>query len=109
MYRRAGVDGVRLKCPIVRELLPREDETDLIDLNALLLLQCLLNRQHLIFGLEVECLLATGERFDEDLINRFVWVYMCEGRRPRVNCRHGVMNDTVKTIRTRYRKKQEIE
>lgn len=74
MYRRAGIDCVRLKRPIVRELLPREDETDLIDLDALLLLQCLLHRQHLIFGLEVECLLATGERFDEDLIYRFVCV-----------------------------------
>ncbi len=67
MYRRASIDGVRLQRPIVRELLPREDETDLIHLDALLLLQCLLHRQHLIFRLKVERLLAPGERLDEDL------------------------------------------
>jgi hypothetical protein len=70
MYRCASIDGVRLQRPIVRELLPREDKTDLIHLDALLLLQCLLHRQHLIFRLKVECLLAAGESFDEDLIYR---------------------------------------
>lgn len=111
MYRRAGIDGVRLKRPIVRELLPRENETDLIDLDALLLLQCLLHRQYLIFGLEVECLLATGERFDEDLIYQFVCACACacEGRSPRVNSRHGEKNDTVKNNQDEVSKNQEIE
>jgi hypothetical protein len=70
VYRCAGIDSVRLQRPIVRKLLPGEDKTDLIHLDALLLLQCLLHRQHLIFRLKVECLLTPGESFDEDLIFR---------------------------------------
>jgi hypothetical protein len=48
-------------------LFPREDETDLIHLDPLLLLQRLFYGKNLVFGLEVEGLLTPRERFNEDL------------------------------------------
>ena len=72
MYRRPCIDAIRFQRPIVRQLLPRKNETDLIDLNPLLLLQCLLHGEDLILGLEVEGLLSAGEGFDEYL-SYMVW------------------------------------
>lgn len=49
------------------QLLPRKNKTDLINLNPLLLLKCLLYGQDLILGFKVEGLLSACESFDEDL------------------------------------------
>ena len=49
------------------QLLAGVDEADLLDLDALLLLEGLLNGQDLVLGLEVEGLLAAGEGLDENL------------------------------------------
>lgn len=43
------------------------DEADLLDLDALLLLEGLLDGQDLVLGLKVEGLLAAGEGLDENL------------------------------------------
>ena len=76
MYRRPCIDAIRFQRPIVRQLLPRKNETDLIDLNPLLLLQCLLHGEDLILGLEVEGLLSAGEGFDEYLVIWW-WCWWC--------------------------------
>lgn len=52
---------------VVRELLSREDELDLVDLDAFLFLERLLDGEDLILGLEVEGLFAAGQCFDKDL------------------------------------------
>ena len=49
------------------QLLAGVDEADLLDLDALLLLEGLLDGQDLVLGLEVEGLLAAGEGLDENL------------------------------------------
>lgn len=67
MYRRPSIDTVRLQRPIIRELLPRKDETNLIHLNPLFFLECLLYGEDLIFWFKVEGLFTAGEGFDEDL------------------------------------------
>ena len=43
------------------------NETNLVDLNALLFLQCLLDGQYLVVGLKVEGLLAARKSLDKDL------------------------------------------
>lgn len=49
------------------QLLARVDETDLLDLDSLLLLEGLLDGQNLVLGLKVEGLFAAGEGLDENL------------------------------------------
>lgn len=58
MYRRPSIDTIGFQWPIIRKLFPRKDETDLIYLNPLLFLKCLLYGKDLIFGFEVEGLLT---------------------------------------------------
>ena len=67
MDRAAGLDVVELERLVVRELLARVDQADLVDLNALLLLQLALDLQDLVGGLEGHGLLAARQRLDEDL------------------------------------------
>ena len=49
------------------QLLAGVDESDLLDLDTLLLLQGLLDGEDLVLGLKVEGLLAAGEGLDENL------------------------------------------
>ena len=68
--RAAGLDVVELERLVVRELLARVDQADLVDLDALLLLQLALDLQDLVGGLEGHGLLAARQRLDEDLRGR---------------------------------------
>ena len=68
--RAAGLDVVELERLVVRELLARVDQADLVDLDALFLLQLALDLQHLVGGLEGHGLLAARQRLDEDLRGR---------------------------------------
>ena len=68
MYSGTSLDIIRLQSFFIIELLPREDEPNLIHLYALLFLQLLLHSQHLLFWFEIEGLLAARERLDEDLV-----------------------------------------
>ena len=65
--RAAGLDVVELERLVVRELLARVDQADLVDLDALLLLELALDLQDLVGGLEGHGLLAARQRLDEDL------------------------------------------
>lgn len=67
MDRGAGGNVVGVEGLIVGKLLAGVDEADLLDLDALLLLEGLLDGQDLVLGLEVEGLLAAGEGLDENL------------------------------------------
>lgn len=58
MYRRPSIDTIGFQWPIIRKLFPRKDETDLIYLDPLFFLKCLLYGKDLIFGFEVEGLLT---------------------------------------------------
>lgn len=49
------------------QLLAGVDESDLLDLDTLLLLEGLLDGEDLVLGLKVEGLLAAGEGLDENL------------------------------------------
>lgn len=69
MYRRPSIDTVRLQWSIIRELLPRKDETDLIHLDPLFFLECLLYGEDLVFWFKVEGLFTTCEGFDKDLLS----------------------------------------
>ncbi len=73
------------------QLLAGVDEADLLDLDALLLLEGLLDGQDLVLGLEVEGLLAAGEGLDENLRGGG------QGRRWRVRMR-GVEQGRQKVI-----------
>ena len=64
MYSGTSLDIIRLQSFFIIELLPREDEPNLIHLYALLFLQLLLHSQHLLFWFEIEGLLAARERLD---------------------------------------------
>ena len=68
MYRRPSIDTIRLQWSIIRELLPRKDETDLIHLDPLFFLECLLYGEDLVLWLEVEGLFTPCEGFDKDLV-----------------------------------------
>ena len=65
--RAAGLDVVELERLVVRELLARVDQADLVYLNTLLLLELALDLQDLVGGLEGHGLLAARQRLDEDL------------------------------------------
>ena len=65
--RAAGLDVVELERLVVRELLARVDQADLVDLDAFLLLELPLDLQDLVGGLEGHGLLAARQRLDEDL------------------------------------------
>ena len=65
--RAPRLDVVELERLVVRELLARVDQADLVDLDALLLLELPLDLQHLVGRLEGHGLLAARQRLDEDL------------------------------------------
>ena len=65
--RAAGLDVVELERLVVRELLARVDQADLVDLDAFLFLELPLDLQDLVGGLEGHGLLAARQRLDEDL------------------------------------------
>ena len=67
MYDCAGTNTMRACKTNNSQLLARVDEADLLDLDTLLLLECLLDGQDLVLGLKVEGLLAAGEGLDENL------------------------------------------
>jgi hypothetical protein len=58
---------VKFQRLVVGELLARMNELDLIDLDALLFLQRLFDRQYLILGFKIERLLASRKSLDENL------------------------------------------
>ena len=68
MYSGTSLDIIRLQSLVIIELLPRENEPNLVHLYALLFLQLLLHGQNLLLWFEVEGLLAARERLDEDLL-----------------------------------------
>ena len=65
--RAAGLDVVELERLVVRELLARVDQADLVHLDALFFLELALDLQDLVGGLEGHGLLAARQRLDEDL------------------------------------------
>jgi hypothetical protein len=67
MDRSSRTDIVGLQGFVVRQLLSRMDQSNLVDLDTLLFLQGLLHRQHLVFWLEIEGLFTAGQSFDENL------------------------------------------
>jgi hypothetical protein len=67
MNRRSCRNVIGLERLVVGELLAGMNELDLIDLNAFLFLQRLLDGQNLIFGFKIESLLAARKCFDKDL------------------------------------------
>ena len=84
--RAAGLDVVELERLVVRELLARVDQADLVDLNALLLLELPLDLQHLVGGLEGHGLLAARQRLDEDLRVIFEFIGREVGAREAGSC-----------------------
>ena len=67
MDRAAGLDVVELERLVVRELLARVDQADLVDLDPFFFLELPLDLQHLVGRLEGHGLLAARQRLDEDL------------------------------------------
>ena len=65
--RAPRLDVVELERLVVRELLARVDQADLVDLDAFLFLELPLDLQDLVGGLEGHGLLAARQRLDEDL------------------------------------------
>jgi len=51
-------------------LFPGKNETNLINLNALLFLKRLFDCQDFVFWFEIQGLLSAGERFDENLFRQ---------------------------------------
>ena len=51
----AGFELVVLESMLVSHLLARENESNLVNLNTFLLFEMLLNLQHGVVGVEVEC------------------------------------------------------
>ena len=86
MDRAPRLDVVELERLVVRELLARVDQADLVDLDALLFLELALDLQDLVRGLEGHGLLAARQRLDEDLCvggvrlrcTRARGVYLCQ-------------------------------
>ena len=64
MYHTTRRDLIFLQSLFVGHLLASENETNLIDLNALALLQCILDLGYLGRGFKVERLLATSQSLD---------------------------------------------
>ena len=67
MDRAPRLDVVELERLVVRELLARVDQADLVDLDPFLFLELPLDLQDLVGGLEGHGLLAARQRLDEDL------------------------------------------
>jgi hypothetical protein len=65
--RSTGRNVVGFQCLVVRKLFARVNESNLIDLNALFLLQRLLDCQYLVLGFKAKSLLASSEGLDKDL------------------------------------------
>ena len=68
MYSGTSLDIIRLQSLVIIELLPRENEPNLVHLYALLFLQLLLHGQNLLLWFEIEGLLAARECLDEYLL-----------------------------------------
>lgn len=63
----ASRNVIRFQCLVIRQLFAAVNQLDLIDLNAFLLLQRLLDGQHILIGFEVQSLLTACQCFDKDL------------------------------------------
>jgi hypothetical protein len=79
---------VKFQRLVVGELLARMNELDLIDLNALLFLQRLFDRQYLILGFKIERLLASRKSLDENLQEDQIFQAFMPKRRNETSSEH---------------------